>query len=515
MKRSLDIALLTLSAFLVNPVTAQTALQYGFDSSTGDVTVPINDDSGTGNHGTNLVHSTTAPIYSSDIPTNTQFVSGVGSIDFSGTIAGISTASSLGVGSGQGIISATDVFNAGGITMEIWIKNPSTTTNPGIAVSIGGMSVLGVTGDGNNIGFFRGDDSTVIDWTTTEFDGDEWNHLAVVLTTSDPAAENYSDISAYLNGELIHSAAHTFPWFLTRATSVGNHQYADWGNYNGLVYEPRISLGALSPEAFTFSTGPAIELIIESNGADLDFSWNSQEGKVYDLRNSIDPEADGDPATWPLVVGQEGIAADPATNTLTITRPEGSAPRFYVIREYDAPPLFFDNFDTDQGWTTGANVADTGTAVWARSAPAADGFGPDTDAGPGLTTNCFGTNTAALYGFNTDIYLRSPEIDLTAEGLTGATLTMAHFIDTDLAGDYGSIRVLRSSDLMQLGADVANNLEGVHGDNAVWPVSLFSEPLPQEALGEVIVLEFQFTADNGGGINYDGWYIDNVTVTVE
>jgi len=252
-----SIALLATSyALCTSASAATTVLQWGFDNTSGNVVVPVNDDSGTGNHGTNLVHSATAPIYSSDIPTNTQFVSGVGSVDFTGTSGGISTAASAGVGSGQGIISATDVFNAGGLTMEIWVKNPSTSENPGIGLNIGGMYVLGATADGNNIGFFHGDDSSDLAWTTTAFDGSEWNHLAVVMTTSDPTAVNYSDISAYVNGTLVNSAAHTLPWFLTRATSVGNHQYADWGNLDGLVYEPRISLGTLTAAEFTHDPVP-------------------------------------------------------------------------------------------------------------------------------------------------------------------------------------------------------------------------------------------------------------------
>ena len=44
---------------------------------------------------------------------------------------------------------------------------------------------------------------------------------------------------------------------------------------------------------------------------------------------------------------------------------------------------------------------------------------------PGMAANgsmnCFGTNLASNYGANTDIWLRSPEIDLTGPGISGAT----------------------------------------------------------------------------------------------
>lgn len=119
---------------------------------------------------------------------------------------------------------------------------------PATALGMGGMYILGC--EGGRIGFFPGDLFSTA-WTTDQYDPGEWNHIAVVMTTSDPTARAYSDVTAYLNGQPIHSAAKTFPWFLTRAVSVGNHQYADWSDYEGLVYEPRVSLGALTPDQFT------------------------------------------------------------------------------------------------------------------------------------------------------------------------------------------------------------------------------------------------------------------------
>ena len=241
------------------PPPANSILQYGFDFTSGTVASnapPVNDDSGSGNHG--IIIQGNGGTYSADIPTAmVQNATGVGSLDVTGTA--LSTANSLGVGSGQGITTAADVFNAGGLTMEVWVKDVSAPSGvqgiPGLALNMGGMYVLGVASNGQ-VGFFRGDNSNDQSWTTAQ-DTSSWTHLAVVMATTDPNAMSYDSITAYVNGSPIHSAGHAFPWFLDRATSVGNHQYnVGWGPMDGLVYEPRISLGALDPSQFTYGTGP-------------------------------------------------------------------------------------------------------------------------------------------------------------------------------------------------------------------------------------------------------------------
>ncbi|MCX6928240.1 MAG: hypothetical protein NT154_34270 [Verrucomicrobia bacterium] len=60
---------------------------------------------------------------------------------------------------------------------------------------------------------------------------------------------------------MINSGSYNFPFFLTRATSVGNHQYANWDDYEGLVYEPRVTLGALTPDKFTVKPPPVYTTI--------------------------------------------------------------------------------------------------------------------------------------------------------------------------------------------------------------------------------------------------------------
>ena len=325
-------------------------LQWGFDATSGDVATPITDDSGPVVHdGTNLLHGPDAPVYSADIPaaSMTQHVTGTGSVDFSGTSAGISTADSIGVGSGQGIITATEVFNAGGLTMEVWVKNPSSPVGTGSAINIGGMYHLGVIG--GRIGFIPGDNVTIQTWTTAAYVPGEWNHLSVVMVTSDPAARNYSNISAYLNGVLIAAGSHTFPWFLSRATSVGNHQYGDWNNFDGLIYEPRISLGTQGFSGFTIKPGlrTLSALSGESDGDDISLpvTITNSSGTAYQVTgvaySGADAAAFSGTPTLPLVVsagGSEQMSVDftpthgggTYTATLTLTTNDPNNPTLVV-----------------------------------------------------------------------------------------------------------------------------------------------------------------------------------------
>ena len=89
-------------------------LQWSFTSTSGPLTVPITDSSGsTPPHpGTDLLHGG-EPVYSADIPTNRQHTAGTGSIDFTSVPTAISTTNSLAVGSGQGIITPEQVAAAG------------------------------------------------------------------------------------------------------------------------------------------------------------------------------------------------------------------------------------------------------------------------------------------------------------------------------------------------------------------------------------------------------------------
>lgn len=181
------------------------------------------------------------------------------------------------------------------------------------------------------------------------------------------------------------------------------------------------------------------------------------------------------------------------------------------IRAQVPPPvtLFEENFDgviageLPADWTSGRNdPADTETTQWELGTPSA--VGPTA---ANSAPNCVATNISADYGLDTDIWLRTPSIDLTAA--TAATLSLKQFRDIEaLDGvdlDFGSILILAADDLAEL-AVLETTVEGTDTD---WQD--YSKALPAAAFDEPILIEFRFESDELD--NFAGWYIDDVVIT--
>ncbi|NIP92338.1 MAG: hypothetical protein GWO24_02225, partial [Akkermansiaceae bacterium] len=129
--------------------------------------------------------------------------------------------------------------------------------------------------------------------------------------------------------------------------------------------------------------------------------------------------------------------------------------------------IFGDDFEGGQGeWGVGSD-GQAGT-VWELGTPSV--VGPASAASP---VNCFGTNLAANYGLDADVWLRSPAIDLTAAG--AATLSYAQFRDIEQGFDFGMVRVLDAADDSELAV-----IEAIIDDvSAGW--EKVSKALPAEA----------------------------------
>ena len=282
---------------------------------------------------------------------------------------------------------------------------------------------------------------------------------------------------------------------------------------NGDTWAGGIDNGALfAISGVIGGASTSFPLTITPNGANYDFTWESQDGKLYDLVSDTDlsmPRAE-----WPVYMGHADIEGSAPSNTLESVPGDGTK-RFFAVIEKDLPPVtaFSEDFDGDEitapnlptDWTTDANTpADTGTTQWQLGAPSA--VGPADANSP---ANCVGTNLDADYGFDTDIWLRTPSIDLTA--YTEGTLQFKQFRDIeDLQGggivdfDFGSIRILAADDLAEL-AVLETAVEGADTD---WVD--YSKALPEEAFDEAIIIEFRFESDDEE--NQAGWYIDDVVV---
>ena len=260
--------------------------------------------------------------------------------------------------------------------------------------------------------------------------------------------------------------------------------------------------GQSAPEPFT--------LWVAQDDPNLDFTWESQAGKLYRLRSST--ALDTEFSTWDLVA--EDLPNTAPLGSTSILKP-GDSTLFYRMEEYPAPPLavYSEDFDgvtapafpTD--WTTGAQGPDTGTTFWELGDPT--GGVANGPAAPNSPSNCVGTNIATNHGFDTDIWLRTNAIDLTT--YTEASLTFQQFKEIEDVGidlDYGSIRILDASDNSELA--VLEN-QSVEGDtNGAW--AAYTKALPAAAFTVPIKIEFRFQADDID--NFAGWYIDDLAITI-
>ncbi|MEP4078666.1 hypothetical protein [Haloferula sp.] len=93
------------------------------------------------------------------------------------------------------------------------------------------------------------------------------------------------------------------------------------------------SVGGLTFDSIGGSSFVELGIANAANGTDLEFTWESTAGKLYDLRRNTD--LDTDPSTWPI--WQADIPADiSGTNLEAFTRPVDSK-SFFVLEEKSAP----------------------------------------------------------------------------------------------------------------------------------------------------------------------------------
>ena len=174
---------------------------------------------------------------------------------------------------------------------------------------------------------------------------------------------------------------------------------------------------------------------------------------------------------------------------------------YLVVREEGLPALFEDDLETDTGWTAIVNDAN-GNTNWERGSPNGS-TGPLT--GADGSANAWCTNLGD-YGTDSDISLRSPAIDLT--GVVAAELSFEAYRDGDGFGDFASVRFLRAADQVQLGAETSIDMTTF---DINWTVQTI--PVEAEAIGESIMIEFNFVSDSSPDV-FSGLSIDNVVVSV-
>ena len=277
---------------------------------------------------------------------------------------------------------------------------------------------------------------------------------------------------------------------------AGGQQHASGAG--GRDYHIDVLVGLSEPNVIILT-----DVSSDPGAGTISLSWESKAGELYNLRSEADPAqiAGVAPLDWPIFGGNVDIAATPPENTLTIPMPDDLT-RLFVVEGFPAPPvtLFTDDLESGaEGWTTVLNDA-IGSTRWELGSPSGS-TGPL--AGADDSATAWSTNLGD-YGPNSDISLRSPAFDLS--GVASAELTFKAFRDADGFGDSAVVRFLRAADLVQLGGETALDMTVFDVDYTTLEV-----PVPAEALGENVIIEWNFVSD-GSADNFSGLSIDDIEV---
>lgn len=328
----------------------------------------------------------------------------------------------------------------------------------------------------------------------------DWMDVWVTLEAdSSGGGTHRADI--YLNGETVPRTFH-----LTSGVN-GDESYT----YAVMGLGATPETGAVDIDFFLVKEGVHLPLptkklrITEmrrlASSNELMIQWKSSPGKLYNLRSELDP-SNGDPAQWTIFNGQQGLEATPPKNTLLVPLPADER-RFFVVGEFDAPPVIVLADDLESGvggWATAINDP-SGNTRWELGTPGAT-TGPLS--GAEGSSNAWSTNLGD-YGADSNISLRSPVLDMSA--ITEAELSFMAFRDADGVADIATVRFLRASDLVQLGA--ATPLEMTVFDVDWIKIRI---PVVPEAIGQNVIIEWNFVSD-GGVDAFSGLSIDNVQVS--
>jgi hypothetical protein len=227
-------------------------------------------------------------------------------------------------------------------------------------------------------------------------------------------------------------------------------------------------------------------------GVNLEFTWNSFSGQQYAIVSSDNPVANPDPDTWPLVPGLENISATPPLNVVSIPKPPAPM-TLYKLVAGPIPPLASWDFDASaSGWTPAVHDP-LGLTTFEWGSPSGIS-GPA--AGPGGTTNIWGTNLGADVTPNSDLTLESPVFHLPV----GASLSGEVFRDLDGPdGDSATFTVHDNMDGSQIGGDLLI----LEDFNFEW--ESLSVALPAGAVGKDIFIRVRVLTD--GTLEFGGFFM--------
>ncbi|HOH21533.1 MAG TPA: S8 family serine peptidase, partial [Anaerolineaceae bacterium] len=247
------------------------------------------------------------------------------------------------------------------------------------------------------------------------------------------------------------------------------------------------------------------------------YDWKDIESVSWDWAR-VDVTKDGG-VTWFTVWGPVGGVTDTAYEQQTVVLdPTYNVAnfqfRFYfksdssvqyegwyvddigIIAAPVPPPttVWSSNFDTDNG---GFTVSGTTSFAW--GAPTS---GPGA---PYSAPNVWATNLAGNYNSSESGWITSPVIDLSAHAGLAPTISFWHWNDIESTSfDWGAVEVTRD------GGTTWTDVSGKIGDVSPWsPKSIQLDPTYA-----VSNFQFRFYFRSDSSVNYAGWYIDDVAVSV-
>ena len=187
------------------------------------------------------------------------------------------------------------IGTAGGFTYEAWFKwGGGGQVNSIIDYAGTEKLVREAAGDG---AAYRNNSAAPL-YSLGMANEEEWHYAAVVFTPTEPVTgvTITGNLTFYYDGieptETIEAVTISdFGDSLNRTIAVGAHPLGFSGDFiTGLIYEPRVSLGALTPEELLFDSSPAVELQVtefERMEGSNRLMWTSRPGQNYFVEYSL------------------------------------------------------------------------------------------------------------------------------------------------------------------------------------------------------------------------------------
>ncbi|MDZ7617588.1 MAG: LamG-like jellyroll fold domain-containing protein [Patescibacteria group bacterium] len=251
------------------PTPKQTVFRYDYDSSEPLQTIP--DDSGANHPAT----AATGTVYSENTPWPNGFATSLlpGGLPKGTGDRSVDTSAGGIVTDAVNLINSTLIAAAGGFTLETWVYRLQDANSASLEkiIDVGGVYRLQLasnadsTGDADTVRFNYANGSATLHLG-------EWHHIAAVVDTLGNQIDGNGDLAAvarfFFDGQqmgtdasMTLTASNDTSWLQTRGIGIGRHPTGS-ELFQGLLYDTRVTLGALSPGEFLLIPEPSSLILL-------------------------------------------------------------------------------------------------------------------------------------------------------------------------------------------------------------------------------------------------------------